>query len=64
MILGILAISLYYGHWEFIAQADRAETTNPKTGINVQGLQEISQEKTSPASTDAPTPVTPPQPDN
>jgi len=63
MVLGMLAVSLYYGHWEFIAQADRAETTAPKTGINVQGLQEISQEETSPTPTDAPAPVTPPRPE-
>lgn len=64
--LGMLAASLYYGRWEFIAQADRTDPTNPatpKTGINVRELQEISVEQKEPAQNETPAPVNPQQPE-
>jgi len=73
IILGILATSFYYGRWEFIARTEQLAPTpptekpapaEPKTGINVLELQEISDENRSAAMAEPPVPGPAPLPEN
>jgi len=48
VVLGLLAVSLYYGHWEFVSRADQGD------GIRVQSWQQVPAAKKGAAQKEKP----------